>query len=29
MSACINRKALMNQNDVKIAFNILDENGDG
>lgn len=29
MSACINRKALMNQGDVKIAFNILDENNDG
>ena len=29
MSACIDRKALMDRDDVKIAFNILDENGDG
>jgi hypothetical protein len=29
MSACIDRKALMDRDDVKIAFNILDAGGDG
>ena len=29
MSACINRKAITNQNDVKVAFQILDVNKDG
>mmetsp|Transcript_38976 Transcript_38976/g.59261 ORF Transcript_38976/g.59261 Transcript_38976/m.59261 type:complete len:153 (+) Transcript_38976:458-916(+) len=29
ISACIDRKVLKNKNDVKIAFRILDTNGDG
>ena len=29
ISACINRKALTNKEDIKVAFQILDTNGDG